>query len=242
MNTTIESNPLNSRGSRCAAVLLAAAALACCVAGVVPSTRAQEHQVPFKATFDAEGSAVMTPPLVEITIHGQGIASHMGWTSMVTTNQLLNLITLHATATYTLTAANGDTVVLAVEVDYVILPAAEGVTFSGDYVVVGGTGRFESATGGGTITAQATFTGPDTSIALISLEGTISVLSLPITVRVDRQGSSLALSWIGGTGPYRVQKATNLTLADWQDYLTNAQSPLTLETHDPIGFYRVVEP
>jgi predicted esterase len=71
---------------------------------------------------------------------------------------------------------------------------------------------------------------------------TLSVLSLPIRVRLNRQGSILALSWIGGTGPYRVQKATNLTLADWQDYLTNAQSPVTLEAHDPIGFYRVVEP
>jgi len=71
---------------------------------------------------------------------------------------------------------------------------------------------------------------------------TLSVLSLPITVRLNRQGSILALSWIGGTGPYRVQKATNLTLADWQDYLTNAQSPVTLEADDPIGFYRVVEP
>jgi len=71
---------------------------------------------------------------------------------------------------------------------------------------------------------------------------TLSVLSLPIRVRLDREGSILALSWIGGTGPYRVQKATNLTLADWQDYLTNAQSPVTLEADDPIGFYRVVEP
>ena len=71
---------------------------------------------------------------------------------------------------------------------------------------------------------------------------TLSVLSLPIRVRLNRQGSILALSWIGGTGPYRVQKATNLTLADWQDYLTNALSPVTLEADDPIGFYRVVEP
>jgi poly(3-hydroxybutyrate) depolymerase len=71
---------------------------------------------------------------------------------------------------------------------------------------------------------------------------TLSVLSLPIRVRLNRQGSILALSWIGGTGPYRVQKATNLTLADWQDYLANAQSPVTLEADDPIGFYRVVEP
>jgi hypothetical protein len=71
---------------------------------------------------------------------------------------------------------------------------------------------------------------------------TLSVLSLPITVRLNRQGSILTLSWIGGTGPYRIQKATNLTPADWQDHLTNAQSPVTLEAHGPISFYRVVEP
>jgi len=71
---------------------------------------------------------------------------------------------------------------------------------------------------------------------------TLSVSSLPITLRLNRQGSILALSWTGGTGPYRVQKATNLSLGDWQDYLTNAQSPFTLDDHDPIGFYRVVEP
>ena len=71
---------------------------------------------------------------------------------------------------------------------------------------------------------------------------TRSVLSPPITVSVIRQGTILALTWIGGTGPYIVQKATNLALANWQDYLTNAQSPFSLEADDSIGFYRVVEP
>ena len=71
---------------------------------------------------------------------------------------------------------------------------------------------------------------------------TIFVQSLPITVRLDRQGSILTLSWIGGIGPYRVQKATNLSLGDWQEYLTNARPPLTLEADDLIGFYRVVGP
>ena len=71
---------------------------------------------------------------------------------------------------------------------------------------------------------------------------TIFVQSLPITVRLNFQASILTLSWMGGTGPYRVQKATNLSLGDWQDYLTNAQPPITLEADDLIGFYRVVEP
>jgi len=71
---------------------------------------------------------------------------------------------------------------------------------------------------------------------------TLFVQSLPITVGLNRQGLILTLSWIGGTGPYRVQKATNLSLGDWQDYPTNTQFPLTLEADEPIGFYRVVEP
>ena len=74
------------------------------------------------------------------------------------------------------------------------------------------------------------------------LSDTLFAQSLPITVRLNRQGSILTLSWVGGTGRYRIQKATNLTLADWQDYLTNAQTPFTLEADDPIGYYRVVEP
>lgn len=71
---------------------------------------------------------------------------------------------------------------------------------------------------------------------------TLFVLSQPLTVRLNRQGSLLTLSWIGGSGPYRVQKSTNLTLPDWQDYLTPAQFPLTLDADEPSGFYRVVEP
>ena len=69
---------------------------------------------------------------------------------------------------------------------------------------------------------------------------TLSVLSLPITVRLDRQGAILTLSWTGGMAPYRVQKATNLKMADWKDYRTNAEFPLTLDVDDHLGFYRVV--
>jgi predicted esterase len=71
---------------------------------------------------------------------------------------------------------------------------------------------------------------------------TLFVHSMPITVRLDLEGSVLALSWTGGVGPYRVQKATNLMLADWQDYLTNPESPVKLDLDDSLGFYRVVEP
>ena len=34
----------------------------------------------------------------------------------------------------------------------------------------------------------------------------------------------------------------DLMLPDWQEYLTNAEFPLTLEADDSIGFYRVLGP
>jgi len=71
---------------------------------------------------------------------------------------------------------------------------------------------------------------------------TLFVASLPIILSLKLQASKVSLSWIGGTGPFRVQKATNLSLADWQDYQTNAQPPLTLDAGGATGFYRVVEP
>ena len=61
-------------------------------------------------------------------------------------------------ATYTLTAANGDTLILAL----VVQPGgninvAGGVIFSGDYTVTGGTGRFSGAMGGGIFAGAALF-------------------------------------------------------------------------------------
>lgn len=165
---SIKSGPLNSPRSLCSALLFAAISMAC----VLPSTQAKDHQVPFRATFSTEGESVVMFPNVHLTIFGQGVALHMGATTLLTTDQVLNLITLQATGTYTLTAANGDTVVLGVEVDYVIFP--EGVEFSGEYTVVGGTGRFAGATGGGTLNASATFGGPVTATGSLILEGTIS--------------------------------------------------------------------
>lgn len=69
---------------------------------------------------------------------------------------------------------------------------------------------------------------------------TLSVVSLPISVRLDRQGAILTLSWTGGRAPYRVQQATRLTQPNWQDYRTNASFPITLDVVDQLGFYRVL--
>jgi hypothetical protein len=50
------------------------------------------------------------------------------------------------------------------------------------------------------------------------------------------------LTWSGGTGPYRIQRATDLGLADWHDLRTNAVSPALIDFQGEAGFYRIVEP
>ena len=167
MNTTIKFHPLHS--ARRLSVAFLSAALALCF--LVPSTRAKDR-VPFEAVFVTSGESVMEPPILHIEIHGQGVALHLGAATAVTTDQTLNLVTLEATATYTLTAANGDTLKLAVELDYTLLPA--GISASGEYSVTGGTGRFAVATGSGTVMLLASFTGSDSALGSLSFEGTIS--------------------------------------------------------------------
>ncbi len=111
-------------------------------------------------------------PFLYVTVEGQGNVSHMGLTSAFTDNQVVNLITGSTTATYTLTAANGDTIVLEMSFQATQIPG--GVTFAGDYTVTGGTGRFDGATGGGVLAGSAFFTGPNDGVGSFSVAGTIS--------------------------------------------------------------------
>jgi|SoiMethySBSTD1v2_1073268.scaffolds.fasta_scaffold156962_2 hypothetical protein len=159
--------PTIPRRRLCSALLLAGITLAF----APPSVRAND-QVPFRALFMEEGNAVVQFPLVHITVIAEGAALHMGATTAVTDDQTLNLLTGLATATYTLTAANGDTLVLHVDIHEAV--SATGATISGNYTATGGTGRFDGATGSGTMTGFATFTGATTSVGWLALEGTIS--------------------------------------------------------------------
>jgi hypothetical protein len=127
---------------------------------------------PFHASFDTEFDSVIVGPIAHISVVGEGQALHMGKTTAVTTNQMVNLITGQASATYELTAANGDTVVLELDAATIFLP--NGVTFAGSYVVTGGTGRFAGAGGVGAIEGSATFTGPSNGFGTFSLDGTLT--------------------------------------------------------------------
>ena len=130
-------------------------------------------QVPFSAGFTTRFTAQFVPPFyLQVFVTGQGNASHMGRTTAVTIDQLVNLQDNTGTATYTLTAANNDTLVVALSVLQSNIPG--GVSFEGDYNVTGGTGRFVGATGNGVIAGSAFFTGPTTGVGSFTLAGTIS--------------------------------------------------------------------
>jgi hypothetical protein len=136
------------------------------------STRA-DSQMPFSASFGTEfTNEFVLPFYLRVFVTGEGNASHMGRTSAVTTDQLINLEDGSGTASYSLTAANGDTVVVAITAQNTDIPG--GVMFAGDYTITGGTGRFYGATGNGLLAGSALFTGPNTGVGSFTLVGTIS--------------------------------------------------------------------
>ena len=113
-----------------AASLVAAAMIS------VTTPASATDQVPFRGSFTTTFQTVLQFPFLYITVEGQGNVSHMGLTSAFTDNQVANLISGSTTATYTLTAANGDTVVLEMSFQGTQVPG--GFTFAGDYTVTGG--------------------------------------------------------------------------------------------------------
>ena len=109
--------------------------------------------MPFRGAFNTEVQIEFVYPFFYISVTGEGNASHLGATTAVTDNQIVNVNTGMATATYTLTGANGDTVVLEMIFQTTFLPN-NAVTFEGSYTVTGGTGRFYGATGSGDLAGR----------------------------------------------------------------------------------------
>lgn len=167
MRVTTSATPRRPRRIHCLA-LLAAFTLA-----FAPQSARADDQVPFRAAFITTFESELNLPIARISVTGHGDAVRMGATTAVTTDQEVNLITGEATATYTLTAANGDTVVLVLEFQTTFVSQIE-VTFAGSYIVAGGTGRFAGATGSGSLTGSAKFDGPSSGVGEFTVAGTVS--------------------------------------------------------------------
>ena len=139
----------------------------------VNSASAADTQVPFHASYS--GTAAYTSETTAL-FTGTGIASHLGRSTNVN-----NITVLSGPVSCpggfanknveTLTAANGDKLMLTGPHD-VGCPIRPGVVHgTGDWTVTGGTGRFAGATGQGTFVGGADFNKGTFSF---QLTGTIS--------------------------------------------------------------------
>ena len=142
--------------------------------GANSASAAAGHQVPFRASYS--GAATFNSATGTALFTGTGIASHLGRSTNVN-----NITVLSGPVSCpggfanknveTLTAANGDKLMLTGPHD-VGCPIRPGVVHgTGDWTVTGGTGRFAGATGQGTFVGGADF---NTGRFSFQLTGTIS--------------------------------------------------------------------
>jgi len=155
------------------ALLLAAVALF----AFAPQPVRASPSYPFHAKFVTEFEFVVEYPYVHYRVNCQGHATYMGPTTAVSTDQLVSLRDRSATATYTLTSGSAgvreDTLILAMTFQVTDVP--DGITFTGNYTVAGGTGRFAGVTGSGAVEGSAHLEGAtNIGFGSISLSGGIS--------------------------------------------------------------------
>lgn len=140
------------------------------LAALVPPARSQAGtSVPFKARVT--GLAVGNPCG---TYTAEGNAAHLGAITESGSYCVVEVLgpgLLRLTGEGTQVAANGDT--LSFTFDEVVNLTTEPFTGEATFVITGGTGRFEGATGGGTFSTTGTVAG-DTFSLDIEYEGTIS--------------------------------------------------------------------
>ena len=168
MKTTTNLNPPSRRHLPSLALLLATVTLL----AFVPSPARASDELPFNANFITNVERFVEFPFLHVTVNSRGQATYMGTTTAFTDDQLVSLIDGSATATYTLTGANGDTLILAMT--FQATNVEGGVTFAGSYTVAGGSGRFEGATGSGTLSGGALFLDESNGIGAFAVVGTIS--------------------------------------------------------------------
>jgi hypothetical protein len=152
-------------------VLCSALLMVLAIATAAPMSSKSGGTVPFRASFVTQFQVNSPPPILLITVQGQGNALHMGRSETFTTNQVVDQNGV-ASATYYVIAANGDTV--AFQSEFTSAPTSNGVTFEGTYTILGGTGRFSGATGSGALDGSAVFTGQTFGVGEFTFEGAIS--------------------------------------------------------------------
>jgi len=154
--------------------LWASLALLLIASTLTPAAVQAGQQVPFRAAWEADLTITpLVPPFVAVAGLGTGRAQHLGRFTAASVAETVNLDTGEGDAAYRFTAANGDEV--RVHFAFTALPASPGVyAIQGVWQVVGGTGRFDGASGSGTYVGQVVFSGPLNALGQFELTGTIS--------------------------------------------------------------------
>jgi len=144
--------------NRCNPRVLRIAAFTTLIALLAPSVHAKKPNVPFRASLITQETLGFNPAacpttFLQGTTVARGNATHMGSVTLRSTDCVVQA---GGQFTFTdgqlvLTAANGDQVIATYS--GMLLPSAElpVYTLTGSYTVIGGTGRFEGATGSGTL-------------------------------------------------------------------------------------------
>ena len=171
MNITSKSIPAPGRYLPLSAFLLMTVALL----SLAPQSLRANGDKPFHANFITQFTSVLDFPLLHLTVNGKGKAAYLKTTTAFTDDQVSNLVDGSGSATYTLTAKNGDTLVVALVVQPgATIPIDGGVLFSGTYAITGGTGRFSGAAGSGIFSGTGLFLTETDGIGAFALVGTIS--------------------------------------------------------------------
>lgn len=134
-------------------IVLAIVLVLTLASGAWMSSSAKEAEVPFKAYYPVAAAATFDPSCgcmqQSFTPGGDGLASHMGVSQFYGEAQAWLGDPIIQIGDGTLIAANGDYLTVHYEGEAVVIDQGQHIVSDGWYVITGGSGRFENATGGG---------------------------------------------------------------------------------------------
>lgn len=133
--------------------------------------------VPFKADFQTSFTFLSPPPVVTLEITGSGNETHLGKTTFFSNSTVDGTVVPNIqTGSIDMTGANGDQLIGSFSGTATPPDANGNVTFSGDYTISDGTGRFTGASGSGTYNGDANIfigTGQLSFIGTVSSPGSL---------------------------------------------------------------------
>lgn len=152
----------------------ASLALAILTLALAPAAAPAGQQVPFRAAWNVDITiSPLAPPLVAVSGSGAGQALHLGAMTAQSLSETVNLETGVGLAAYRFIAANGDEVF--VDFAFIAVPTSPNLySIQGVWQAVGGTGRFDAATGSGSYVGEVAFSGPVNAVGRFELQGAIS--------------------------------------------------------------------